>query len=253
MTKPPSIVAFERYWWGSAALALFSAILSWDRVRGSIAANFAADPREAAALLRRGALLIMALVLPACLLLVGAAREILWLWLGGEFAENGAGVLRILGVGIFFSCAAFAPASLLDAIGRPDASALLSLAEAAVFLPLCAALLLLAGIEGAAAAWSLRAAADCGGKLALAARLYPPAAEAARRLAPPLAGAGAGLLALLAAALASPGVLAPVAAGCLALAGFAVLAFVALDPEERGLLRRPRALLRPHGAGSAPS
>jgi O-antigen/teichoic acid export membrane protein len=223
----------------------------------AIAASFAAEPRKAAAMLRRGALLIAALVLPACLLLVGGAREILWLWLGCEFAENGAGVLRILGVGIFFSCMAFAPTSLLDAVGRPDAVALLSLAEAAVFLPLCAALLLLAGIEGAAVAWALRAAVDCGAKLALAARLFPPAAGAARRLAPPLAGAGAGLVALLAAALASPGLLAPVAAGCSALAAFSVLALGALDAEERALLRHPWALLRSrrrpvvpaHGAG----
>jgi O-antigen/teichoic acid export membrane protein len=218
----------------------------------AIAASFATDPREAAALLRRGGLLIMVLVLPACLLLVGGARELLWLWLGSEFAENGAGVLRILGVGVFFSCAAFAPGSLLDGIGRPDAAALLSLAEAAVFLPLCAALLLLAGIEGAAAAWALRAAVDCGAKLALAARLYPPAARDAERLAPPLAGAGAALLALLAATLALPGVLAPVAVGCLALAAFAVLAFNALDAEERAMLRRPRALLRPRAAGNVP-
>lgn len=218
----------------------------------AIAASFAADPREAAALLRRGALLIMALVLPACLLLVGGAREILWLWLGEEFARNGAGVLRILGVGIFFSCAAFAPASLLDAVGRPDAAALLSLAEALVFLPLCAALLLLAGIEGAAAAWALRAAVDCGAKFALAARLYPPAAGPARRLAAPLAGAGAGLLALLAAAFAVPGFATPFALACLALAGFAVLAHGALDAEERAALRRPRALLRPNRAGGVP-
>jgi O-antigen/teichoic acid export membrane protein len=218
----------------------------------AIAASFATDPREAAALLRRGGLLIMVLVLPACLLLVGGARELLWLWLGSEFAENGAGVLRILGVGVFFSCAAFAPGSLLDGIGRPDAAALLSLAEAAVFLPLCAALLLLAGIEGAAAAWALRAAVDCGAKLALAARLYPPAARDAERLAPPLAGAGAALLALLAATLVLPGVLAPVAVGCFALAAFAVLAFNALDAEERAMLRRPRALLRPRAAGNVP-
>jgi O-antigen/teichoic acid export membrane protein len=221
----------------------------------AFASAFVTAPGPTAALLRRGGLLVMLLVLPACLLLVGGAREILWLWLGQEFAANGAGVLRILGVGIFFSCAAFAPASLLDAVGRPDANALLSLAEAAVFLPLCAALLLLAGIEGAAAAWALRAAADCGAKLALAARLYPPAAGAARRLAAPLTGAGAGLLALLAAAALAPssGVLAPVAVGGLALAGFAVLAWAVLDPEERGLLRRPRALLRPRAAGSVPS
>jgi O-antigen/teichoic acid export membrane protein len=193
-------------------------------------------------------------VLPACLLLVGGAREILWLWLGQEFAANGAGVLRILGVGIFFSCAAFAPASLLDAIGRPDAAALLSLAEAAVFLPLCAALLLVAGIEGAAVVWALRAAADCAAKLALAARLYPPAADAARRLAAPLAGAGGGLLAVLAATFAVPGFVALLALGCLALTGFAVLALGALDGQERALLRRPRALLRPHrtAAGGVP-
>ena len=223
----------------------------------AIAASFATDPPEAAALLRRGALLIMALVLPACLLLVGGAREILWLWLGREFAENGAGVLRILGVGIFFSCAAFAPAALLDAVGRPDATALLSLAEAAVFLPLCAALLLAAGIEGAAAAWALRAAVDCGAKLALAAKLYPPAADAARRAAAPLAGAGAGLLALLAAAgFTPPGIrfAAPFAVAVLTLAGCALLAFRALDAGERALLRRPAALLRPRGAaGRVPS
>lgn len=218
----------------------------------AIAASFATDPAEAAALLRRGALLIMALVLPACLLLVGGAREILWLWLGTEFAENGAGVLRILGVGIFFSCIAFAPAALLDAVGRPDAAALLALAEAAVFLPLCAALLVAFGIEGAAAAWALRSMVDCGAKFALAARLYPPAAKAARRAAIPLAGAGAGLLALLASVFATPGnFAAPVAVGCAALAGFAVLAVRALDAEERALLRRPAALLRPRRAGGA--
>lgn len=218
----------------------------------AIAGSFAADPRGAAALMRRGTLLIMGLVLPACLLLVAGGREILLLWLGAEFAEHGAGVLRILGVGIFFSCAGFGPATLLDAVGRPDAAALLSLAEAAVFLPLCAALLLVVGIEGAALAWALRAAVDCASKFALAARLYPPASVSARRLALPLAGAGGGLLAVLAAAFAGLGLAASLLFGCLALAGFAFLAFGALEAEERALLRRPRALLRPSGVGSAP-
>ena len=146
----------------------------------AIAASFSTNPREAAALLRRGALLVMALVLPASLLLVAGAREILWLWLGEEFAAGGAGGLRILGGGVFFSCVSFAPAALIDAVGRPDATALLSLGEAAVFLPLCALLLLLTGIEGAAAAWALRSAFDCTAKLLLAARLHPPSLEAAR-------------------------------------------------------------------------
>ena len=42
-------------------------------------------------------------------------------WGVNEHLSASAGVLRILGAGIFFSCAAFAPASLLDAVGRPDA------------------------------------------------------------------------------------------------------------------------------------
>ena len=65
---------------------------------------------------------------------------------------------------------------------------------------------------------------------------------------------GPGLLALLAAAFAVPGFAALVALGCLALTGFAVLALGALDGQERALLRRPRALLRPHriAAGGAP-
>jgi O-antigen/teichoic acid export membrane protein len=127
----------------------------------AIAASFAADPREAAALLRRGALLIMALVLPACLLLVGGARDILWLWLGVEFAENSAGRAPHPGRGHLLQLRGLRPASLLDGIGRPDAAALLSLAEAAVFLRSARAAAL-AGIEGAAAAWALRAAVDCG-------------------------------------------------------------------------------------------
>jgi O-antigen/teichoic acid export membrane protein len=220
----------------------------------AMASVYVALPRETAGLLRRGALLVMALVLPACLGLVAGARELLWLWLGAEFAAGGAMVLRILAVGIFFSCVAFAPAALLDAIGRPDATARFALAQAVVFLPLSALLLLWAGIEGAAAAWALRAAVDCGGKLLLAARLYPPATEAVRRVAAPLAGAGLGLLGLLAAAAAGgpwPAVAAVVAA---ALLGFAPLALRALDPAERrdmgALLRDPRAALRPTAAGT---
>ncbi|MBV1798589.1 polysaccharide biosynthesis C-terminal domain-containing protein [Siccirubricoccus sp. G192] len=211
----------------------------------AFASAFATLPQQTAALLRRGALVIMALVFPACLLLVGAGREILWLWLGADFAEGGARVLQILGVGIFFSCAAFAPASLLDAIGRPDVTARFALAQAVLFLPLAAALLLLGfGIEGAALAWALRVAVDCGGKLLLAARFYPPAAVAARRLAAPLAGGGLGLALLLA----MPGLPALLVAGTLALGLFGLLALRALEGEERGrmlgLLRHPGGLLR---------
>jgi O-antigen/teichoic acid export membrane protein len=217
----------------------------------AMASAYATLPRQTTDLLRRGALLVMALVLPACLVLAGGAREILLLWLGAEFAAGGARVLQILAVGVFFSCVAFAPAALLDAIGRPDVTARFVLVQALLFLPLSALLLLWQGIEGAAAAWALRAAVDCCGKLVLAARLYPAAAEAARRLAAPLLAGGLGVLALL--PLAGWPALAGV--GGAALLAFTLLAIRALAAEERqglrALLRNPQAALRPSGLTGA--
>ncbi|TCZ66892.1 oligosaccharide flippase family protein [Roseicella aquatilis] len=204
-------------------------------------------PGQTAALLRRGALLVMGLVLPVALALAGGGREILGLWLGPDFAAGGGTVLRILGVGIFFSCLAFVPGTLIDAIGRPDVTARFALAQAVVYLPLAMLMLAWAGIEGAALAWSLRCAADCLGKLWLATRLYPAAAEAVRRLWPALAAAGCGLVAMAAAG--APSL--RLATAALALAAFALLALRLLDPAERerigGLLRHPMGLLRAEG------
>lgn len=213
----------------------------------AMASAYATHAEATAGLLRRGALLTLAAVLPACLVLVAAGPWLLHLWLGAEFAAGGGRVLQILAVGIFFSCAAFAPGALLDAIGRPDVNAKWQLAQAAVFLPLSALLLVKFGIEGAAAAWAARCATDAAGRLAFAARLYPPAAAAARALALPLAAGGTGLVALLAAS--GPTLLAVV--GALGLIVFAAAALGALTAAERrdarGLIRRPwrlRAVLR---------
>jgi O-antigen/teichoic acid export membrane protein len=213
----------------------------------AMASAYATQAQVTAGLLRRGALLVLAVVLPACLLLVAFGPELLRLWLGAAFATGGGRVLQILAVGIFFSCAAFAPGALLDAIGRPQVNALWQLAQAVVFLPLSALLLLWAGIEGAAAAWALRCATDAAGRLFFAGRFYPAAAAGARALAWPLLAGGVGLVALL--AFEDAAML--VVVGTLALAGFAAAAAWALTPAERIeariLLRRPwriRAVLR---------
>jgi O-antigen/teichoic acid export membrane protein len=213
----------------------------------AMASAYATHAVATAGLLRRGALLTLAAVLPACLVLVAAGPWLLKLWLGAEFAEGGGRVLQILAVGIFFSCAAFAPGALLDAIGRPDVNAKWQLLQALVFLPLSVLLLMRFGIEGAAAAWAARCATDAAGRLFFCARLYPAAAEAARALALPLAVGGVGLAALLA----FQGTTALAVVGGLALAAFAVAAVMALTAAERrdarGLLRRPwriRAVLK---------
>ncbi|MBK1659265.1 flippase [Paracraurococcus ruber] len=210
----------------------------------AFASAYAAQPGETAALLRRGGLMVLGLVLPVGLLLAAGGQEILALWLGPDFAAGGGMVLRILGVGIVFSCVAFVPNALLDAIGRPDATARFSLAQAVLYLPLATLMLLAFGIEGAAVAWTLRCLVDCIGKLWLAARLYPAAGEAVRRLRPVLAAAAGGLALMPLVA----GHAAMAALGLAVMAVFVVLAFRALDREERaglrGALRHPRLLLR---------
>jgi O-antigen/teichoic acid export membrane protein len=106
-------------------------------------------------------------------------------------------VLRILGFGIFFSCLAFVPGVLLEAIGRPDVTAKFSLGLALIFLPLSAALLPWLGIEGAAMAWAARCVLDCLGRCWAAARLYPAARETMRDLLWPILPAGLGLALLV--------------------------------------------------------
>ena len=210
----------------------------------ALASSFRALPAETVALFRKATLLIAAIVLPAAVVLVAFAHPALRLWLGAEFADGGAAVLRILGVGILFNCVAFAPGSLIEAVGRPDLTARFALAQAVVFVPLSALLLTLIGIEGAAIAWSLRAAADCAGRAVLAARVYPAAAPAVRALALPVGASGAGL----AAAAALPWVGAALAIGAAAALLFAALAWRALAGDERawlaGALRSPAAALR---------
>jgi O-antigen/teichoic acid export membrane protein len=213
----------------------------------AFASSYATLPRQTASLLRRGGLMVMGLCLPVGLVLAGGGEQVLALWLGPDFAAGGGMVLRILGVGIFFSCLAVVPNALIDAIGRPDATARFNLLQAMIYLPIAALLLLWQGIEGAAIAWTLRCAADCLGKLWLAARLYPEAAASVRRLLPVLAAAGIGL-ALLPAMGSLPAML---ATGLLALLVSGALALRSLDPAERGqlrsLLRHPAGLLRAEG------
>jgi O-antigen/teichoic acid export membrane protein len=198
----------------------------------ALASSFRTLPAETAALLRRGVLLIGAIVLPAALVLALLAEKLLQLWLGQTFADGSGAVTKILAVGILFNCLAFAPGSLIEAIGRPDLLARLAAAQAAIFLPLAALLVPRLGIEGAAIAWSARAATDSAVRFWLVARHYPVAADAVRAVVPPALAGGVGL-ALAALLPLGPG--AGVAAATCAAAG--VLAWRALPAEDRAALR----------------
>jgi O-antigen/teichoic acid export membrane protein len=140
----------------------------------AISAAFRASPSTAIQLYQKAIWGIAGLLILPCMALVLGSETGLRLWLGPSFAERAGPVLAWLGVGLFYSCVAYVPSGLVDAVGRPDWNAKVSVIQAVVYVPLLWLTIRLYGIEGAAMAWSARAALDCGARLWLGAWIYPP-------------------------------------------------------------------------------
>ena len=114
-----------------------------------------------ASLLRLGNRATLGVLFPVCLTLVAFGPELLAAWMGREFASEASGVWRWLVVGVFVNGIAQTPFAYLQAIGRARSTALLHLAEILPYLTILSILALAFGAEGAAAAWTFRAGADC--------------------------------------------------------------------------------------------
>jgi O-antigen/teichoic acid export membrane protein len=100
------------------------------------------------------------LLIPAIILLVVFAPEILRLWLGPIYEREATWALRALAVGVFVNALAHIPSVFLYAAGRPDLPAKLHMAEVVIHVPLTILLVSRLGVTGAAVAWALRATAD---------------------------------------------------------------------------------------------
>lgn len=120
------------------------------------------DKENLAAMHRKSIRYLLFVLIPITVFLVIVARPLLFLWLGEEFAVNSARVMRWLAVGVLFNSVAMVPYTALQAIGRPDITAKLHMVELPVYLGLIWWLTYRMGIEGAALAWVLRVAIDCG-------------------------------------------------------------------------------------------
>lgn len=103
---------------------------------------------------------LLLMVGPTVFALVFFAREILHLWLGGEFAQQSTLVFQILAVGVLVNSLAQLPSSLLQGLGRPDIPAKFHLLELPLHVALAWFLIGRYGIAGAALAWTLRVALD---------------------------------------------------------------------------------------------
>lgn len=163
----------------------------------AVATSHARMPERLRALTRTSLLTIVVLVFPACVTIVGFGHELMALWLGAEFAAKSDTVLVIVGVGVFFSCIAVPPGTVLDGVGRPEVGAIFLIGQALLFPPAVVALTVFYGIEGAAAAWTVRAVVNWVGRSYMCGRLRPSLRPVVNRLLG-LGVAGGGALVLCA-------------------------------------------------------
>lgn len=122
--------------------------------------RFAVDRGASDAMFGLGVKLIAAGVFVPVLAIVALAEPFLGAWLGAEFAERSGRVMQLLALGLLvngFSKVAF---NLVQAHGRADVTARLHLLELPFYAVLLVALTRAWGIEGAAAAWTLRMLLD---------------------------------------------------------------------------------------------
>lgn len=103
---------------------------------------------------------VFIILFPVILVLVALAPELLRIWLGIDFAQNSATVLRYLAVAVFIGSLAQVPFAYLQGVGRPDITAKLHLIELPLYFALLFTLVQWFGIRGAAIAWLLRVSLD---------------------------------------------------------------------------------------------
>jgi O-antigen/teichoic acid export membrane protein len=206
-----------------------------------LAQTLSGDREHAARVANRALVLVAVAVLPVLTLLAAAAPEALALWLGPDFAAHGALAARIVALVTYLNCLDWLAFSAVQGAGHASWTGKLRAVELPVYLGVTAALVAVAGVNGAALAALVRAVIDGGALVLMAARVLGPGARALRNTAL-LAGAGA---------LAIAGASAPLpldlrlAAAAAALAGADVLAWRLLDPEAReAVVARARSLGR---------
>ena len=156
-------------------------VTRYNLVTNSIGASafpaFAASWREqrirTVHIYRISALAVSAALLPLCLVTAVLSSKLLSFWIDESFAVNSGTILKLLCVGVFLGGLDTISAGFLDAIGRPDASAKLSIGELALYVPLLYVLLLNFGVLGAASGWAVRMAMDYAIRSVICLRLYP--------------------------------------------------------------------------------
>lgn len=145
------------------------------------AAYLASDVHRAAKVFDQGMRGLLIVSFPAALILATLSQEALTLWLGGEFSAQSYRIAQWLCAGILLNSFAKIPFALISASGRPDITAKLHMVELPVYLLVLWWLIRDQGVDGAAAAWALRAGADMAILSLIAGHMAPAVIGPARR------------------------------------------------------------------------
>ena len=114
----------------------------------------------AGAVAREATAALTAVMTPLVILAVVALEPFLRIWLGASFADAAAPAGAILLVCVWINALNFVPYVYLQARGRPDLPAKFHLAEIVPYVVGLLVAVEAGGIEGAAAAWTIRVAVD---------------------------------------------------------------------------------------------
>jgi O-antigen/teichoic acid export membrane protein len=101
------------------------------------------------------------------------AYDGLSLWIGESFAQESYRIAQWLCAGVLTSAATGIPSAVIQASGRPDLTAKLHLVELPFYVAVLFLLVKTFGLQGAAAAWTIRAAIDMIALLLIARRVIP--------------------------------------------------------------------------------
>jgi O-antigen/teichoic acid export membrane protein len=146
----------------------------------AFAASFLHDRLRSRLLFDRSLRAIFMIIFPAMLIVFTLAREGMTLWLGEDFANHSAAILRWLALGVFINCIAQVPFSFIQGIGRPDITGKLHMLELPLYAVAIWGLSRLFGLEGVAMAWVFRVSLDAAILFIAAARFLPTGGDLLR-------------------------------------------------------------------------
>lgn len=118
------------------------------------------DAAEAQRLYSKCLMLVIAALLPICIIFAIGSKWGLTLWLGKDFAENSWIIVCIMSLGVLLNGIAFVPFASIQASGDARSTAILHIFELLFYIPFLFFGLKAYGLMGAAAAWTARAGVD---------------------------------------------------------------------------------------------